>query len=294
MSKILENLKAMRPDPETVEAAVETNRAIAKAFVAKEGASASISKASSEYLSIPYVSQSTLKRYENNPSMINYKPVLKGKKGENENPYYYLDQETSKEKVFGSLIHKAVIEHEKFEEHKEVYMSMLTPRDRKVFDLMLSNFKKNAMCQKIIHAAKYREKVFIFKMPFRKKNGEWVKFYCKVLIDIYTTNAWLVEVKTLQRLEDLKWDIYKYRYDLQMSFYAQALLENKEKVKGCAIIAMEKNPPYESHVFTLDDTIIKRGEVGEEGKCRGWHQILEEFMLNRRPRFKEAVTHLEE
>lgn len=243
----------------------------------------------SEYFSIPYYSASAIKTYDQNPELINYKRTP-------ENPHIFAEKKESKAMLMGSLVHKAILEPLEFAENRSVYMDMLSKNDVEILDNIIESCLKNKEISEILRDAKFTEKVIIFDVEYILDDNKKVKLKCKAKIDLFTKSGYLVDLKTMPRLENTKDHIDNFRYDLQLAFYKHALESIGEKVKGTAIISLEKQPPYSAHTFELSNNYITRGLKGGfiyTREVRGWVELLKEMHFNPRPRFKSAITVLE-
>ena len=221
----------------------------------------------SEYLSIPYFSSTKIKRYLDNPE--NW-----------EDESYF-----SKEKLFGSLIHKAVSEPEEFKSSKGVFLSMLSKKEREIFEKCLKKFYDKNFLAKMIKNSLYIEKVFTF--DFEVKEGKKVK--CKIRPDLITNKFegghYLVDFKTtIKDLLFFESEIKKWRYDLQMSFYKEGLKKNGFDLKGVFLCVIEKAPPFGNHLFFLSDETLSLAKIE-------WEKTLIEMVLcPKKSRFSEEIT----
>ena len=252
----------------------ETVRQIARKFVREEKIK---SMTDSEYFSLPYYSASLIRTYETNPSMVEYNK----KHGEVSTP----------DMAFGQVLHKAVLENEEFEDKKEEFLKMITPARRKILEKSLLGVKNNDIVQKIIGDAEFIERPIIFDIQMRGK-----KLRCKSKIDLFTKKGYLIDLKTLPSLEQMKRKIDDFRYDLQLSFYVEAVKSLGKEVEGVIILGVEKNAPHESHLFEIGEELLLRGAGGGKiwGKeVRGWEDILEELHFDPRKRFEGAMTTIE-
>ena len=252
----------------------EKMREIARKFVREEKIKA---MTDSEYFSLPYYSASLIRTYETNPSMVEYNK----KHGEVSTP----------DKTFGIVLHKAVLENEEFEEKREDFLKMITPARRKILEKTILGIKNNDIVQKIIGDAEFIERPIIFEVQMRGK-----KLKCKSKIDLFTKKGYLIDLKTLPSLEQMKYKIDYYRYDLQLSFYVEALKSLGKEVQGVIILAVEKNAPHESHLFEIGEELLMRGAAGGKifsKEVRGWEDILEELHFDPRKRFEGKMTLLD-
>lgn len=86
----------------------------------------------------------------------------------------------------------------------------------------------------------------------------------KSQIDLFTTdsdgNNWLIDLKTTRSVIGFSRDFFKMNYDLQIAGYRRALQRNGHTVDKCAILAVEKEPPYATQLFVADDEVVCIGE----------------------------------
>ena len=228
-----------------------------------------------KYHDLPCYSASMIKEYIKNSSMLSkWKLGLKQ------------DQPESAALKFGTIIHRLVLDEEKI----DAYDSILSPAELRVKNKVLEGILKNKIAMKILKDFKFKEKIFIWEEDLGTE-----KVFCKAKIDLFTKNNFLIDLKTCGMLEDIKYHIDKYRYDVSMAFYKRALEKAGEDVKGVALIAVEKSNPYQCHIFELDDGYLVRGREGGDYKKKhfmGWEKALWEMHLSPRRRFLSSITKL--
>jgi len=82
----------------------------------------------------------------------------------------------------------------------------------------------------------------------------------KSQIDLFTTdsdgNNWLIDLKTTRSVTSFSRDFFKMHYDLQIAGYRRALQRNGHNVDKCAILAVEKEPPYATQLFIADEEVL--------------------------------------
>ena len=228
-----------------------------------------------KYHDLPCYSASMIKEYIKNPAILS-----KWKLGENK------DRPDSVALKFGTIIHRLVLDDEK----SGTYDSILSPAELKVKNKVLEGLLKNKLAMKILKDYKCKEKIYIWEEDLGTE-----KVFCKAKIDLFTKNGFLIDLKTCGVLEDIKYHIDKYRYDISMAFYKRALEKAGEDVKGVALIAVEKSIPYGCHIFELDEEYLKRGREGGDYKKKhfiGWEKALWEMHLSPRRRFQSEITKL--
>ena len=227
-----------------------------------------------EYFNIPAYNASLIKLYLDHPHLALLK--IKG------DDYH----EGSKPFMIGTIVHKVVLEGHDLDKYK----SLLTPKEAEHIKEMISNLLKNKFVCNILKDYQFKEKVLVWQQAV----GGKTMLPCKAKIDFLTKQGFLFDLKTCVKLEDIKKNIDKYRYDLQLSFYCQACLESGIDVNAVGILAMEKSYPFESHFFNLSQELMDRGKHGVEtpsGKWYyGWKMALEELHFRPKKRFEEDVT----
>lgn len=226
---------------------------------------------SDEYYSIPYTSASVINAYIRNPSLVKDRKLV-------------IEHEASKAQLFGSLIHKRLLEKDEFEMNESIYMEMLTNKEKKIFEKCVNNLKKNTMAVKLLtDPSSVNEGVVSFKMKFNDKN-----IACKGRFDSYSKNQKILSEikKTGFPLEDFPKEVEKYNYLNQLSFYAEGLEQSGFKVDLGAFIVVETIPPFETHVFLVPSSILATQELV-------WRPILEELHSDPRNRFKDDYSILE-
>lgn len=188
-------------------------------------------------------------------------------------------------KTFGSILHKAILEKDEFDSAKETFFSLLGTKEKTILKSCLKNIENHS---KIVRFLKgnIKEKTFIFE----HKSSQGV-IPCKSKIDLINEKNWLVEIKTIDRLDNMKRSFDKYRYDLQLSFYKENLEKNNVDVSGVAIFGVEKTAPFDSHIFIVSKEQLERGKFGDE-YVRGWNTIIEEMYFNPEKRFKKYFSFL--
>ena len=233
-----------------------------------------------EYFSVKGYSASYIKRYDKNPSLLNnlYYPQKKIEKE--------MEGRQSRSKKIGTILHKIFLEGWK---RKDFDPLLSTDKEKETVDALIKNFSTHKVVGQIMKDIKHAEKPIFWKEEIRGR-----KLHCKAKIDLLTNLDALFEVKTTAYLGDFEREIDKYRYDLQMSFYRRGVEEALGVgVIECGIIALETSPPYDVHLFELDETYLERGEKGgyiRRAQVSGWRELLEEMHFNPRKRFKEPIT----
>ncbi len=113
---------------------------------------------------------------------------------------------------------------------------------------------------------------------------------CKIKPDLLNLNLKaLIDLKTTQdsSKEDFSKEIFNYRYDIQMAFYAEGI----RQITGSSIdhhifISVEKTPPYECSVWSADEYMMQRAvqEVREKMEL-----LLECIQKNKWPQSQKEI-----
>ena len=231
-----------------------------------------------EYFNSPGYSASLIKLYIKNPSMVFRKGFKQGDR----------EIKDTKQKMLGSAIHRIVLEDYEIRS----FDSILTKGEREKIRNMIHGLSQNAFCLNVLKSAEAFERAIFWNFECRDKS-----LSCKAKVDLVTKNDCLVELKTVPTLEDIGKQTNNFRYDLQLSFYKYGWEKVYNKpIKEVFILAMETNPPYECHCFSIPDYLINRGRYGGEIyrlSAPGWENIIEEMHFEPRKRFSGNYTTLE-
>ena len=272
-----------KPEEKKKDISPEGMRALAKQFCDKEELKTSLSNR--DYFSLPYYSASAINRYEKNPALINFNR-------QNDNPFFDSEADTTRDKMLGQIIHKAILEPEEFQRSKELFLSMLNNTDKNVVFNMIEGIYKNKITYNIMRDIQIVEKVLVFDVVIKGK-----KLKCKMRLDAFTNKGFLLEIKTMPELEQMVKKMNDFRYDLQFSFYMEGLKILGYKPQGVLVIGIEKKKPFQTHRYEIGRGYLNRGKYGgyinEFREVRGWLEILTEMHFNPRPRFKKEITLLD-
>ena len=226
------------------------------------------------YFETPGYSATLLKTYLRNPSLVKTGSFMKKE-----------EEKQTKSKKLGTILHRILLEDRNLKE----FIPLLTPKEKEMFPVIIKNFLKNETIMNIMKNAEAQEFVINWKETERDAP-------CKAKLDLWTKDGFLFEMKTCSALEEIPRQIDKFRYDLQLSFYKRGIEQalNKE-VEGAGIIAMETAPPYESHIYQLDESYLERGENGgiiNRMGVLGWRNAIEYLVFDEKglKRFERPVT----
>ena len=227
-----------------------------------------------DYFKIPAYSASLIKDYLKNPGILR----SLGNKG-------YRRAKNSDVLKFGTIMHRIILDGDEF----GYYDPIMTNKEIEIKNNILKNILTNKFIINILRDYKWREKVITWSEVIR---GE--KVPCKAKIDLFTKSGFLVDWKTCGALDDIKYHVDKYRYDLSMAFYVRALEQYGEKVNGVCLVGAEKVYPFDFHVFELGPRLLTRGKNGGHTNNKkyvsGWLDALEAMKFEKNKRFESAVT----
>ena len=236
-----------------------------------------------EYLGLEFISSSRIRTYESTPEIFYGKTLDEIKEIEQSVP--------TPSMKFGTLIHKAILEPEEYEDQKEdLIKDMKSKSQEALIPLVMENIYKNSLLSHFLGKGKlFTEKTFVFGIDVHDPNSDKKKTaICKARIDLITNNGCLIDIKTtrspLSKSSAVR-TINQYRYDLQLAFYKTAAVLNNIDIKQVGILFIEKTAPYGNHLFFLDDDFQDRGEVSDY-PIRGFRTIMREMIFNpRKDRF---------
>lgn len=234
-----------------------------------------------EYYSVNAYSSTLMRLYIKNPDLYN--------QNNGKMPKYEIKQTASKK--LGSIIHRIVLEGHKI----EAYKPLLTEKELEVLPEILSKLVGNEYVMNILKNVEAFEKPIYWSHIINDKNLK-----CKAKIDLVTKSDCLFELKTCNNLseDEIRKQIDNFRYDFQLSFYANGW-ENykKTKLKAVGIIAIETEPPFGSHVYNLSPAYLERGSSGGHNRYKqpvpGWKNVIEEMHFNPTARFNNYYTILD-
>ncbi len=189
---------------------------------------------------------------------------------------------------FGTAVHTAMLESDKF--YDDYY---IMPK--------VDGRTKEGKALKAEHIEKAKGKIVLDEADHNRikaimanlKKNELAQKFCKGEIEVshYGTMdgvdirvrpdcknsiaGWISDVKTCQdnSPEKFRIDILKFRYDLQATFYCDALGYDP---KDFRFIAVETNYPYSIEVYGLSDDLIELGRNGNKWKM-GYKQALDNW-----------------
>lgn len=247
-----------------------------------------------EYFSLPYYSSSVIRAYERNPSLLTL-----SKSESTSQPFYKIEKEETRYQLFGTLMHRFLLD----ENPNEDTLDVLTRSERATFERCLSNARLNKTFNDILSLAVHVETPVIFSTSLgslgitlsnssSRKNGG-VSLICKAKPDIVANidgNMFLCDIKTSREPIEKYENVLKFfREDIQMAFYKTALETCNINISHVLVFVIEKQYPYQNHLFLLDNRLIQRGQLGDK-YCRGFEDILKEMHLKPRERFEQPIS----
>ena len=178
--------------------------------------------------------------------------------------YWEGKQKTTDAMLFGSLIHKIILQPETFDFEYVVFEGK-TRRGKEWVEFAEINKNKTIIKQSELDAALEitnavaNDKIFmdlISKCTKTEKRVEWIEqgVNFKGFVDM-VGDGWIADIKTCTDALKLKRDIYYNDYKMQGAMY----LENFPPNTKYYIIAVEKNIPYNVKVFRLAENMLEAG-----------------------------------
>lgn len=87
---------------------------------------------------------------------------------------------------------------------------------------------------------------------------------CKIRMDRYNTaNNVIVDLKSAVHagITDFNYHVDKFRYNVQNAWYVDGMAAMQKPVNNFYFVVIEKNPPYQCCVYTLDPRSIAKGRM---------------------------------
>lgn len=209
-------------------------------------------------------------------------------------PAHFLTQrastKSSRALELGTLIHECILEPELWLQRKVVGeinrrtkagraewerltsspAPWVTKADRELCDAIRDAVLKNRLVCALLEQATQRELAC-----FWENDG----VDCKARIDAYGENGLLLDVKTTQdaSMEGFRSSIARYRYHVQAAHYASGVYRVTDRWPDFAFIAVEKEPPFSSAVYVLDEEAMGAGL----GLCERAYRVFRNCSANR-------------
>lgn len=186
---------------------------------------------------------------------------------------------------FGTAVHTAMLESDKF--YDDYYIMPKVDGRTKEGKALKAQHIENAKGKIVLDETDHER---IKAIMANLKNNELAQKYCKGEIEVShygemdgvdirvrpdcknSIAGWISDVKTCQdnSPEKFRIDVLKFRYDLQATFYCDALGYDPKEFR---FIAVETNYPYSIEVYGLSDDLIELGRNGNAYKM-GYKQAL--------------------
>lgn len=227
---------------------------------------------------------------------LSYSALTQFKKSPNHLLAYWEGKQTRTDAMlFGSLIHKIILEPETFDFEYVVYQGK-TRRGKDWVEFAEINKNKTIIKQSELDSALEitnavaNDKVFmdlISKCTKREQRVEWTEqgVNFRGFVDM-VGDGWIADIKTCADAFKLRREMYYNDYKMQGAMY----LENYPPNTKYYIIAVEKSIPYNVKVFKLGDNMIEAGYLDYidlvskyndwDGKPQGYTEEIEEIAYN--------------
>ena len=195
---------------------------------------------------------------------------------------YHMDNPEEKSTpamVFGSAVHKLVLEPEDFHLSYAVLPAGIDRRTREG-KAAYENFIQDAAGKTIISEEDYRKAVQMMEQVYKNPVAEQLltgtheeSFFwtdpdtgidCKIRPDCLTTyqgKPYIVDYKTTDSCEDGHFErsCRKYGYKLQAGMYCEGMMQQNFEDYGFAFVAQEKTEPYAVRVYVCSPEFIREG-----------------------------------
>ncbi len=200
----------------------------------------------------------------------------------NRSPAYYKyvkenPREQTAAMLFGSLVHKLVLEPNDFKNEYAVapVADRRTSEGKKKWNEFLANSEGKTVADIKTYTAACLAAESVENHPVASKllrGGQAENSYfwnengvkCKCRPDYLRTDLkCVIDLKTTQNAspESFVKSAYDYRYHVQAAWYLRGLRACGADVENFVFIAVEKEPPYQACVFAADEEFIKLGEI---------------------------------
>ena len=217
-----------------------------------------------EYRTHPAVSRSELWKLRDSPEKYKY---------HKEHP-----AEPTPALIFGQIVHKLVLERDKFLEDFAVApgsdrRTKLGREEWETFQNQL-NGRTVVSTADFLKASEMAEAIRAHPLAAKLLAGahETPHFWtdldtgelCKCRTDAETVidgQLWIVDYKTTAdaSTEGFQREAHKYGYDFQAAMYSEGVTADTGEVPRFAFVAQEKAPPYAINIFVADDEFVRRG-----------------------------------
>jgi len=181
--------------------------------------------------------------------------------------------------IFGSLVHKLLLEPETFDEDFAIMpdVDRRTKAGKEAYNAFLSDFSEKYIISRADYekalqmANKAKQTPFVSKLLDNGKhevayywNDAFTNERCKVRLDCITElggKTIIVDYKTTANASTDSFikSAINYGYDFQSAMYCVAVKMNTGIDPVFVFIAQEKDPPYAVNVLQADNYLLKRG-----------------------------------
>jgi len=253
-----------------------------------------------EYRNHPGVNFSSLKHMEKSPA--HFYAAWKRIGGE---------EERTLSQRLGTDLHAALLEPERFEREfkphslnlnsnaykkdflTECALNGWTPIKSKQYDKVLfiaEDIKKDRYARTLLELPGESERIIYFR---DEETGMLMKAMLDRVVRLPNGNEIILDIKSTgdARESSFWWEIKKYKYYMQSSFYGEAYrAENGKQADGCCLVAIEKETyPYCSMVFGLGESLLAEGEMRNR---RLINKVKECMEKNAWPRYSEIIEEI--
>ena len=174
---------------------------------------------------------------------------------------------------FGTAAHSLILEPETFEQEYHVWQGdRRTKAGKEMYQEILDNGQTPITQQDMIRLEMMQDHVLGHKSTAELLgNKEAVEMsvtfdspyqpglLCKSQIDLYTKDGYLVDLKTIMDIDKAEKQFFNLHYDLQLAFYADALMANGYEVKGVKVLFVETAAPHQVALFDVPGPVLDNG-----------------------------------
>lgn len=200
----------------------------------------------------------------------------------NRSPLHYQEakqnpKEQTEAMLFGSVVHKLVLEPETFAAEYAVMPSCdrRTKDGKARYQEFIDSISDETVIPEELYAEALKISEVVRKNPIVKKllqGGQAERSFfwtdsetgveCKCRPDYLRNDGIVIDFKTTENASPEKFvkSAYDYRYYVQAWWYMHGLRECGIDVHDFIFIAVEKKPPYAVCVYAADDLMLKLGE----------------------------------
>lgn len=229
----------------------------------------------SEYDNLPAMRSTSLKHFIRSPGHYKYS-ISSEAREENDGKSYFL---------LGRLVHAALLEPETVKD--EFVCVDATTRNTNVFKetvkrnpgkgIILSHelTQANAIVS-AVRGLPHIEDILTAGTPELSAAAMIDGVYCKCRMDLFDEKTGhIYDIKTTAETADkFPYVISKYGYDVSLAFYIDILLANKMDISGYTFIVVEKEPPYGTMLYTIDEEYLEYGRAKYQPALQKYRECL--------------------